>query len=140
MVRLAKSPPEEFSKVRDFLATIKQKMTRVEENARDGELKASVHEIYRLYRLRTWHLHQEYLGGNFSARLYRFLVGQKYIDTNLVRHWKKNGYENLCCLRCIQPRGGGEKVCLCRTPQKYRSTDDADLSCNCCGCNGCAGY
>ena len=29
-------------------------------------------------------------------------VQEKIADPNLIAKWKKQGYENLCCLRCIQ--------------------------------------
>ena len=31
-----------------------------------------------------------------------FVFREKIADANLIAKWKKQGYENLCCLRCIQ--------------------------------------
>ncbi len=36
--------------------------------------------------------------------LYDWCLKNKVADANLIAKWKKQGYENLCCLRCIQTR------------------------------------
>ena len=39
-------------------------------------------------------------------------------DKNLIAKWKKQGYENLCCLRCIQTRDTNFATnCICRVPK-----------------------
>ena len=39
-------------------------------------------------------------------------------DKNLIAKWKKQGYENLCCLRCIQARDTNFGTnCICRVPK-----------------------
>ena len=39
-------------------------------------------------------------------------------DKNLIAKWKKQGYENLCCLRCIQTRDTNFGTnCVCRVPK-----------------------
>ena len=39
-------------------------------------------------------------------------------DGNLIAKWKKQGYENLCCLRCIQTRDTNFATnCICRVPK-----------------------
>ena len=40
---------------------------------------------------------------------------EKIADGNLIAKWKKQGYENLCCLRCIQTRDTNFATnCICR--------------------------
>ena len=39
-----------------------------------------------------------------SKELYNFCIKERYADATLIGKWKKNGYENLCCLRCTQPQ------------------------------------
>ncbi len=69
--------------------------------------------------------HRENLSGCFSF----FFVAQ----------WKKQGYENLCCLRCIQPRDTNfNKKCICRVP-KEKLEEGKVVECVHCGCRGCSG-
>ena len=35
---------------------------------------------------------------------------EKIADANLIAKWKKQGYENLCCLRCIQVLGPNDEM------------------------------
>lgn len=50
--------------------------------------------------------------------LYDFCVQEKIADQNLIAKWKKQGYENLCCLRCIQTRDTNFGTsCICRVPK-----------------------
>ncbi len=52
------------------------------------------------------------------AELYDFCIREGYADKNLIAKWKKQGYENLCCLRCIQPRDTNFGTnCICRVPK-----------------------
>ena len=39
-------------------------------------------------------------------------------DPSLIAKWKKQGYENLCCIRCIQTRDTNFGTnCICRVPK-----------------------
>ena len=50
--------------------------------------------------------------------LYEFCLKEGYADKNLIAKWKKQGYENLCCLRCIQCRDTNFGTnCICRVPK-----------------------
>lgn len=50
--------------------------------------------------------------------LYDFCLQEKIADQNLIAKWKKQGYENLCCLRCIQTRDTNFGTsCICRVPK-----------------------
>ena len=54
---------------------------------------------------------------NFSE-LYEFCLNENIADKNLIAKWKKQGYENLCCLRCIQTRDTNFGTnCICRVPK-----------------------
>uniref|UniRef100_A0A914RG54 Protein BUD31 homolog n=1 Tax=Parascaris equorum TaxID=6256 RepID=A0A914RG54_PAREQ len=50
--------------------------------------------------------------------LYQFCLDTKLADAKLIAKWKKQGYENLCCLRCIQTRDTNFGTnCICRVPK-----------------------
>jgi bud site selection protein 31 len=53
-----------------------------------------------------------------SKKLYEYLLKNGYADANLIAKWKKEGYEKLCCLRCIQSKETNfGSVCICRVPR-----------------------
>lgn len=53
-----------------------------------------------------------------SPELYEYCIKEGYADKNLIAKWKKQGYENLCCLRCIQTRDTNFGTnCICRVPK-----------------------
>lgn len=52
------------------------------------------------------------------TELYEYCIKEGYADKNLIAKWKKQGYENLCCLRCIQTRDTNFGTnCICRVPK-----------------------
>lgn len=52
------------------------------------------------------------------TELYDYCIKEGYADKNLIAKWKKQGYENLCCLRCIQTRDTNFGTnCICRVPK-----------------------
>jgi len=74
-----------------------------------------------------------------SKELYEFCINEKLIDGSLIAKWKKPGYENLCCLRCIQSRDTNFGTnCICRVPKSHLD-DERPIECVHCGCKGCSG-
>lgn len=74
-----------------------------------------------------------------SRELYDYCVKEKIADANLIAKWKKSGYENLCCLRCIQTRDTNFGTnCICRVP-KSKLEEGRVVECVHCGCRGCSG-
>ena len=74
-----------------------------------------------------------------SRELYEFCLKEKFADQNLIAKWKKQGYENLCCLRCIQTRDTNFATnCICRVP-KQKLEEGKIVECVHCGCRGCSG-
>ena len=64
---------------------------------------------------------------------------EKIADAALIAKWKKQGYENLCCLRCIQTRDTNFATnCICRVP-KSKLEEGRIVECVHCGCRGCSG-
>lgn len=104
---------------------------------------------------------------NFSVNLYvcllelyEYCLKESIADKNLIAKWKKQGYENLCCLRCIQARDTNFGTnCICRVPKsKLEAVSDLCVflckfyielasslaqgkvvECVHCGCRGCSG-
>ena len=64
-----------------------------------------------------------------STELYQWLLKQNYADANLIARWKKQGYEKLCCLKCIQAKETNfGTVCICRVP-KAKLAKDTTVEC-----------
>lgn len=79
-----------------------------------------------------------YKDKSISKELYLYCIEEKIADSELIAKWKKNGYENLCCLQCIQTKDtnfGG--TCICRVPKAQRK-DSKPIECTSCGCTGCS--
>lgn len=54
----------------------------------------------------------------YFSELYEYCLNENIADKNLIAKWKKQGYENLCCLRCIQTRDTNFGTsCICRVPK-----------------------
>lgn len=74
-----------------------------------------------------------------SKELYQFCIDAKFADPLLIAKWKKQGYENLCCLKCIQTKNSNFGTnCICRVP-KSKLESDRIIECVHCGCRGCSG-
>ena len=50
--------------------------------------------------------------------LYEYCLRENIADKNLIAKWKKPGYENVCCLQCIQKQDTNFGTnCICRVPK-----------------------
>jgi len=73
-----------------------------------------------------------------SRECYEWCLREKVVDGSLIAKWKKQGYEKLCCIQCInQAASNYGTTCICRVPGKDL---DAQMTVECkrCGCRGCA--
>lgn len=95
--------------------------------------------IIRLHHQRSRYVYQMYYEKKeITKEVYEYCLEEKYADANLIAKWKKNGFEKLCCLRCIQTNATNNlKTCICRVP-KATLEDGQTFECKPCGCRGCA--
>ncbi len=122
------------------LADIDRRM-RVAEACDSSHKTTAAWAIMRLHRERSRLVYDAFWTRHvISRRLYEWCVspvGGAIADRELVAKWRRPGYEELCCLRCIQ---GSEtfsgKVCVCRVP-KGSLAEGRDIECVHCGCTGC---
>ncbi|ORD98129.1 BUD31 [Hepatospora eriocheir] len=104
------------------------------ENVRE-ELK----EILRLTTFKTKRVFQWYNGGFISESDYKKLINENKISKDLINQWKINGYQKLCCIRCIiNNKEDKDKVCICRIPSECLKKIESFTECNYCGCRGCS--
>lgn len=95
--------------------------------------------ITSLLRNRSRYIYEMfYIKKCIPKDLYLFCIENKLADHLLIAKWKKTGYENLCCLRCIHPSNTATgKVCICRVNKNKLAINVEQ--CHNCGCSGCAG-
>ncbi|XP_049801570.1 protein BUD31 homolog isoform X2 [Schistocerca nitens] len=127
--RSKKAPPEGWELIEPTLEELEQKMREAETEPHEGKRK--VEALWPIFKIH----HQK------SRYIYDLFYRRKAIsrDKNLIAKWKKQGYENLCCLRCIQTRDTNFATnCICRVP-KGKLEEGRIVECIHCGCRGCSG-
>jgi len=138
--RNRKPPPEGFEEIENTLLEFANKMKDAENAPHEGKRKnESVWEIFRISHQRSRYIYDLYYNKEaISKALYDWLLKNGYADANLIAKWKKQGYEKLCCLRCIQAKENNfNATCICRVP-KARLSKEQTVECISCGCRGCA--
>uniref|UniRef100_A0A8P0NTM9 Protein BUD31 homolog n=2 Tax=Canis lupus familiaris TaxID=9615 RepID=A0A8P0NTM9_CANLF len=79
------------------------------------------------------------LDQKMREELYEYCIKEGYADKNLIAKKKKQGYENVCCLRCIQTWDTNFGMnCICRVP-KSKLEVGRIIECTHCSCQGCSG-
>lgn len=145
-----KPPPEGFSDIEDDLLIFSNKMKDAQQNTPANnipELSTSQwpkHEaqwpIFKVSHQRSRYIYELYHEkGAISKKLYDWLLKNGYADAMLIAKWKRQGYEKLCCLRCVQTKETNfASTCVCRVPRAQLKNEDQDIQCVSCGCGGCA--
>ncbi|KAI1711321.1 g10 protein domain-containing protein [Ditylenchus destructor] len=138
--RMRKRPPEGWDLVEPTLEEFEAKMREAETEPHEGKRKTeTTWPIFRIHHQRTRYLFDLYYKEEqISRELYQFCIDAKLVDAQLAAKWKKQGYENLCCLRCVQPRDTNFGTnCICRVP-KSKLDAGRVIECVHCGCRGCS--
>lgn len=145
-----KPPPAGFADIEDTLLEYANKMRDAENASHDGKKKHEVlWPIFQISHARSRYIYDLYYEREaISKPLYDWLLKNGYADANLIAKWKKQGYEKLCCLRCVQTKETNfAGTCICRVPKASLKRDDGaaegaggggGIQCVSCGCRGCA--
>ncbi|KAK8393522.1 hypothetical protein O3P69_006689 [Scylla paramamosain] len=139
--RSRKPPPEGWELIEPTLEELDQKMREAETESHEGKRKVeSLWPIFRIHHQRSRYIYDLfYRRKAISRELYEYCLKEKIADQNLIAKWRKQGYENLCCLRCIQSRDTNFGTnCVCRVP-KSKLEEGKIVECVHCGCRGCSG-
>jgi len=145
-----KPPPPGFDDIEDTLLSYSNKMRDAQNASTDGKKKhEALWPIFQISHARSRYVYDLYYTREaISKQLYEWLLKNGYADANLIAKWKKQGYEKLCCLRCVQTKEtnfGG--ACVCRVPKgSLRRNEEGEdgvgggggIQCVNCGCRGCA--
>lgn len=136
-----KAPPDGWELIEPTLDELEQKMREAETAPHEGKRKTEVlWPIFKIHHQKSRYIYDLYYKRKaISKELYDYCIAEKIADANLIAKWKKAGYENLCCLRCIQTRDTNFGTnCVCRVP-KTKLEEGKVVECVHCGCHGCSG-
>ena len=95
-------------------------ITIVENEPNEGKRKSeTVWPIIRLNHQMSRYVYELYYRKKeISKELYEYCLHEKWADASLIAKWKKQGYERVCCLMCIQASNHNFKTtCICRVPK-----------------------
>jgi bud site selection protein 31 len=137
--RNKKPPPDGWDEIEDMMEQFEVKMREAELEPHEGKRQVeALWPIIRIHNQRTRYLFDlHYKRKAITKELLDFCVKERYADKQLIAKWKKNGYENLCCMRCIQPQDTNfGTMCVCRVPRKQKDPGRV-IKCQHCGCQGC---
>jgi bud site selection protein 31 len=135
-----KATPDGWEIIEPTLNELELKMREIESAPHEGlRQNESLWPIFRIHHQRSRYIYEMfYVHQKITRDLYDYCCQEGYADANLIAKWKKNGYENLCCLRCIQVRDTNYgTTCICRVP-KNQLPDGKIIECAHCGCRGCS--
>ena len=136
-----KPPPEGWDLIEGTLEEIEGKMREAEADSHEGKRKAeSLWPIFKIHHQKSRYIYELfYKRKAISRELYEYCLKEKIADAPLIAKWKKQGFENLCCLRCIQVRDTNFGTnCICRVPRD-KLEEGKVVECVHCGCRGCSG-
>uniref|UniRef100_A0A8C6RLU5 Protein BUD31 homolog n=1 Tax=Nannospalax galili TaxID=1026970 RepID=A0A8C6RLU5_NANGA len=117
-----KALPDDWELIEPILDELDQKMREAETEPKEGKRKVeSLWPIFRIHHQKT-----HYIFDLSYKRLCRKKLG--------ITSWKKQGYQNLCCLCCIQTWDTNFGTnCICPVPKSKLQVSHI-IQCIHCGC------
>ena len=134
-------PPEDWEIIEEQIADFEDQMRNAEKDPHEGKRKVeSLWPILKIHHKRSKYIFDLfYKKKSISKKLFDYCIENRIADKNLIAKWKKSGYENLCCLGCIQKSNTSMGTnCICRVP-KMKLEEGKIVECQTCGCRGCSG-
>ncbi|KAK5204422.1 Component of the SF3b subcomplex of the U2 snRNP [Exophiala xenobiotica] len=124
-----KPPPAGFEDIEDTLLEYANKMRDAQNASHEGKKKhETTWPIFQISHARSRYVYDLYYEREaISKQLYDWLLKNGYADANLIAKWKKQGYEKLCCLRCVQTKETNfSGTCICRVPKASLRREDGE--------------
>ncbi|AMD22697.1 HHL073Cp [Eremothecium sinecaudum] len=143
------APPAGYEKIAKTIEHYEQQLKELQSDTAPTALSTRADEqtwkIFRIINELSRYIYSLYYKRRaISKELYNWLLHHRYGDKNLIAKWKKQGYEKLCCIRCIQSTETQYgTTCICRVPRAVLEKNSSNgvvtfKNCVHCGCNGCA--
>ncbi|KAI2806323.1 hypothetical protein RDWZM_006696 [Blomia tropicalis] len=137
-----RQPPEGWELIEPTIEELDAKMREAETESHEGKRRTeALWPIFKIHHQRSRYIYDLfYKRKAISRELYDYCIKNRIADAALIAKWKKQGYENLCCLRCIQARDTNFGTnCICRVPRDKLEEGRNVVECVHCGCRGCSG-
>ncbi|KAH9401035.1 PREDICTED: protein BUD31 homolog [Rhagoletis zephyria] len=137
-----RQPPEGWDLIEPTIEELDAKMREAETESHEGKRRTeALWPIFKIHHQRSRYIFDLfYKRKAISRELYDYCIKNRIADASLIAKWKKQGYENLCCLRCIQARDTNFGTnCICRVPREKLEEGRNIVECIHCGCRGCSG-
>ena len=135
----AKKPPKGFEKIEPELIDLQIRLREAETDSSDNKRKNEIiWPILKLHHQISRLVYESYKNQEITREVYNYCLEEKIADAKLIAKWKKQGFEKLCCLMCIQNKNHNfGTTCICRLP-KSSLEKGKKFECVHCGCGGCA--
>ncbi|KAI0168378.1 RNA polymerase subunit AC19 [Pestalotiopsis sp. IQ-011] len=136
-----RKPPAGFEDIRDNLEVFNIKMKDAQNTPTANIPKHQAQwPVFQIHHQRSRYIYELYYEKEaISRELYDWLLKNGHADAKLIAKWKKQGYEKLCCLRCVQTKETNfNSTCICRVPKAQMKDETSEVQCVSCGCRGCA--
>ncbi|XP_057622770.1 protein BUD31 homolog [Chionomys nivalis] len=140
--RSRKLPSDGWEMIEPTLDELDKKMREAETEPHEEKRKVeSLWPIFKIHNKKTQYIfYLFYKRKAISRELCEYCIKEGYADKNPMAKWKKQGWENLCCLCCIQTRATNFGTnCICRVP-KSKVGMGCSVKGTHCGCQGCSGW
>eukprot|EP01071_Lankesteria_metandrocarpae_P002072 Lankesteria_metandrocarpae@DN2058_c0_g1_i1.p1 len=135
-----RKPPDGWDAIELTLEKLSGAMRDAEREPHEGKRKCeSLWQIFQLHHQRSRYIYDMYYTDKeISRELYDYCLQEGWADPKLIAKWKREGYEKLCCLKCVQTADQSfGTTCICRVPRAHLE-DGKVVECNTCGCRGCS--
>lgn len=159
-----KEPPKGFENIKPVLIELQIKLKEITSESNEGKRKEeSLWPIFKVKHQMSRYIYDLYYNKKeINKNLFDYCIEENWADKILINKWKKQGYEKLCCLMCIQQNNNNfNTTCICRVPKKnlfkgknicgldytdneiiknnneYKLINNL-IECKHCGCRGCA--
>ena len=137
--RRGKAAPEGWEMIESTIEELNAKMKEATNETHEGKRRVeTTWPVFQIHHQRSRYIYELYFKRSvISKELYDYCIREKIADANLIAKWKKQGYEKLCCLRCIQAKDNNYGTnCICRVPKVSLDDEKKVIQCNNCGCRG----
>lgn len=134
---LLQNAPKDIQPILSELLEMEEQLKEDYNEEKGKETKKQKEQfILQINTKRTRLIYDSMKNNVISYKTFQYCCKNNICDTKLIAQWKKTGYENLCCLQCIQNKKGTTNVCICRVPENQRKNKSFTY-CQICGCKGC---
>lgn len=142
-IKKTSAPPHGYEKIEPTLKKLRDRLVKAQTESSTKTASQSLWPITKIsFQINRYIYDMYYKRKLISKDLYDWLMLQSYANPELIAKWKKQGYENLCCIQCIRADSNHKNTCICRVPKATLLKNESEevatsVECVTCGCKGC---